>query len=525
MKNIKEKLLLIYLPYVLSAIAVLLIYSLLNWIFVIKLEWLKINEMGVNFLGPFIFSFITVYFILRPKIKLLRLKNNSSDYFGLYMIVVFLIAIPTIVAQNYLSTATGKLTHLEYINDFTKVPKTKYYTIDNFYFSSEDASFSRHSEVTGKYGNRLNFYLYCVQPILKTSKHTIEDSCCFFLCERYSHVISNSLSDEEKVREFNTFLDNSYKEFDTHNFEKFTYLELIGVTNDIKHYKKAVKSNILVCDSEPLLFTSHNGNFNGRNGGAFGWIFKSFGITTGIFLIVILFSGYKPKSKKAKKTKPKSWQETFKKDYFFLIPTKEFYIIPILINLNLIIYILMVFFGLGFISFDTDVLFHLGGVERNAVLNGDWWRLFTAMFLHGGLMHIVSNLFTLFFIGLFAESILGVKRFTIVYILSGLGCSLASIYWHDNTVSVGASGAIFGLFGAVIALNLMKSLSKKIDLTFLIMSSVFIGYNLLMGLFTNADNAGHLGGLFSGFVIGIILSPKIKKEQIEKKGISNKKVV
>ena len=183
------------------------------------------------------------------------------------------------------------------------------------------------------------------------------------------------------------------------------------------------------------------------------------------------------------------------------------------------------FFLLGFISFDTDVLFHLGGVERNAVLNGDWWRLFTAMFLHGGLMHIVSNLFTLFFIGLFAESILGVKRFTIVYILSGLGCSLASIYWHDNTVSVGASGAIFGLFGAVIALNLMKSLSKKIDLTFLIMSSVFIGYNLLMGLFTNADNAGHLGGLFSGFIIGIILSPKIKKEQIEKKGISNKKVV
>ena len=106
-----------------------------------------------------------------------------------------------------------------------------------------------------------------------------------------------------------------------------------------------------------------------------------------------------------------------------------------------------------------------------------------------------------------------------------MGCSLASIYWHDNTVSVGASGAIFGLFGAVIALNLMKSLSKKIDLTFLIMSSVFIGYNLLMGLFTNADNAGHLGGLFSGFVIGIILSPKIKKEQIEKKGISYKKVV
>ena len=177
----------------------------------------------------------------------------------------------------------------------------------------------------------------------------------------------------------------------------------------------------------------------------------------------------------------------------------------------------MVFFGLGFISFDTIDLYRLGGVEKNAVLNGDWWRLFTAMFLHGGFMHIVSNLFTLFFIGIFAESIIGPKRFILIYILSGLGCSLTSIYWHDNTVSVGASGAIFGLAGALIALNLMKSYSEKINLQILIISIIYIGYNLLMGLFTNFDNAGHIGGLLTGFLIGIIISSKIKKEQIEKR--------
>jgi membrane associated rhomboid family serine protease len=516
MKNIKEKLLLIYFPLVTATILITITYSLLNWIFVIQLEWLKINNMAIDFVGPIVFSFIIVCFILSPTIKLIRLKNNSSDYFGLYIFLSFILAIPTIIAQNYLSTATGKLTRLEHINKFTTVPKTKYYTLDNYYFSTEEASFSRHSEVTGKYGNKLNFYLYCVQPILKTSKHIIEDSCRYFLCERYSHEISNSLSDQEKVREFNVFLDNSYKEFDAHDFKNFTYLELLGVTNDSKYYKNAVKNNVLICDSEPLLFISHKGNYDDRNGGAFGWIFKSFGILIGILLLIILFLGYRPRSKRVNKNKPKSWQEKFKKDYFFLIPTKEFYIIPILISLNLIIYILMVFFGLGFISFDADDLFKLGGVEKNAVLNGEWWRLFTAMFIHGGLMHIISNLFTLFFIGIFAESILGVKRFTIVYILSGLGCSLASIFWHDNTVSVGASGAIFGLFGAVIALNLMKSISKKIDLTFLIMSSVFIGYNLIMGLFTNSDNAGHLGGLFTGFIIGIVISSVVKKEQVDK---------
>lgn len=516
MKNIKEKLLNIYIPLVITTIILALFYSLLNWLLLIQLDWLKINNMAVELFGPILFSYIAVYFILREKIKLIRLKNNSSDYFGLYLIISILIAFPTIITQNYLSTATGKLTHLEHIENYKKAPKTKYYTIDNFYFSNEKASFYRYTEVTGKYGNRLKYNLYSVQPILKTPKTSTDIPCCYYLCTKNTLEISNSLNNKEKVSQINNFLEENYKEIDNHNIKNFTYLELLGVTNDSKYFKKAVNNNIFSCDSEPLLFIIHDGNFEDRNGGTFGWIFKSFCISIGVFLIIILSLGYKPKSKRVNKNKPKSWQETFKKDYFFLIPTKEFYIISILINLNLIIYILMVFFGLGFISFDTDDLFLLGGVEKDVVLDGEWWRLFTAMFLHGGLIHILSNLFTLFFIGIFTESIIGSKRFITTYILSGLGCSLASIYWHDNTVSVGASGAIFGLFGVMIALILTKAFSKKIDIGFLIMSSIFIGYNLLMGLFTNSDNAGHLGGLFTGFFIGILISTSVKKEQMDK---------
>ena len=139
MKNSKEKLLLIYFPLVIATILITITYSLLNWIFLIQLEWLKINDMSVDYFGPIVFSFIVVYFILRPTIKLIRLKDNSPDYFGVYMFLSFLFAFPTIVAQNYLSTATGKLTHLEHINKFVTVPKTKYYTLDNYYISTEEA--------------------------------------------------------------------------------------------------------------------------------------------------------------------------------------------------------------------------------------------------------------------------------------------------------------------------------------------------------------------------------------------------
>jgi len=169
--------------------------------------------------------------------------------------------------------------------------------LKHFYVVSLAENISKNEELTSA-------LTYALGNIIKSE---LNFSCIALNSKKVFNFLKKSKSKNEII-----------EEIEKNNFENFTYLELIGVTNDIKHYKKAVKSNILVCDSEPLLFTSHNGNFNGRNGGAFGWIFKSFGITTGIFLIVILFSGYKPKSKKAKKTKPKSWQETFKKDYFFV---------------------------------------------------------------------------------------------------------------------------------------------------------------------------------------------------------------
>jgi membrane associated rhomboid family serine protease len=90
------------------------------------------------------------------------------------------------------------------------------------------------------------------------------------------------------------------------------------------------------------------------------------------------------------------------------------------------------------------------------------------------------------------------------------------LWWHDATVSVGASGAIFGLYGVFLGLLLTKSLPKAMtNKAFLTSILLFVGYNLLMGLSAGIDNAAHVGGLLSGLIIGLILSQQVKQQKQE----------
>jgi rhomboid protease GluP len=108
---------------------------------------------------------------------------------------------------------------------------------------------------------------------------------------------------------------------------------------------------------------------------------------------------------------------------------------------------------------------------------------------------------------------LGKTRYAIIYLTTGILASLSSLYFHEPAVSIGASGAIFGLYGVFLSLLLTNVFPKDFSKAFLVSTLIFIGYNLLMG-FAGAgiDNAAHIGGLLSGFIIGIILYPQLKRQ-------------
>ena len=148
----------------------------------------------------------------------------------------------------------------------------------------------------------------------------------------------------------------------------------------------------------------------------------------------------------------------------------------------------MVFAGLGFISFNGQDLLKWGANFRPSTIYGEWWRLLTNTFLHGGLMHLLSNMFGLLFVGTFVEPILGRTRFLIIYLVTGILASCASIWWYAATVSIGASGAIFGLYGLFLGLLLTKVFPPDFSKAFLITTLILILGIYLIKLFYSISN-------------------------------------
>ena len=191
------------------------------------------------------------------------------------------------------------------------------------------------------------------------------------------------------------------------------------------------------------------------------------------------------------------------KDYLSIfIPTKDYLITPVLIYLNIILFIIMAIDGTGIINSDPEKLIKWGANYRELTLNGELWRLISCMFIHIGIIHLIMNLYALIFIGSLLEPIIGKSKFITVYLVTGIIASTASLWWNTFALSAGASGAIFGLFGVFLALLTTNYIEKSIRLNLLKYILIYIVLNVVYGFKDGIDAAAHLGGLFSGIIIG-----------------------
>ena len=510
MKGLTDKLRLIYKHFVLIAIGFILTYTLLHWLLFIK-AGVPLKEDIVKFWLPFGLPWIPILIWLRPRIKLLNFKNDNAS-FGYQFLASITIAIPTIITQEYLVTATGKLTQLDNISQITKSEQTKYYSLKNYYIDKQHIAVQNTASVTGKHNENFNMLIYVAIPILENNADTLKSEQKYWLGKEYNERISNRLSDQEKDDKYKVFAEKCQKEFEKTDFSKFTYLEVIGNTEDHDEYNNALKKINQNTSADNIVFEAKTEPFEARNGKKLTWIFGSLGIGLFAFFIFLLF----PKFQESKLEKFKSGKiekdTDFKEMLEFFIPKKGFFVTPIIIDLNLLIYLAMIISGLGLVSFKGSDLLNWGANFRPLTTDGQWWRLLTSTFLHGGLMHILANMYGLLFVGIFLEPLLGAKKYAFVYLLTGILASVASIWWYDATVSVGASGAIFGLYGFFLACLLLKVFPPEFGKAFLASTLVFVGFNLLMGFTGGIDNAAHIGGLLSGFILGLIMSRQLKQQ-------------
>lgn len=171
-----------------------------------------------------------------------------------------------------------------------------------------------------------------------------------------------------------------------------------------------------------------------------------------------------------------------------------------LVVINVIVYGLCIFTG--------DMLYYRGGVESFAILERhEYGRLIWAMFLHSGTEHLFNNMIILFFLGDMLEKEIGHVWLGIIYFLSGLGGNIVSLVSKVMTgsaaLSVGASGAVFGLDGLLLALVMFSpDFRNAVSPTRVVLMIVLSLYDGFMG--SNIDNAAHVGGLIVGFLAGTI---------------------
>ena len=185
----------------------------------------------------------------------------------------------------------------------------------------------------------------------------------------------------------------------------------------------------------------------------------------------------------------------------------------IIIAINILVYIISSFYSHSLIDMNLQVLVDMGASYGPlTVQKQEWWRLFTAMFLHAGITHIAMNMYSLYLVGRSAEMYFNTKSYISIYLFSGIIGGLISLYIHPASVGIGASGAIFGIFGALAGFFLANR-DKIANHTKAFMKNFtsVLGINLVIGLLIpSIDVSAHIGGLVIGIIGGFVLAKNPK---------------
>jgi len=187
-----------------------------------------------------------------------------------------------------------------------------------------------------------------------------------------------------------------------------------------------------------------------------------------------------------------------------------------MVIINVAVFVSMMIGGVSLFDPTVEDIHSWGGSFGPDTATGGWWRLLTAMFVHIGVLHILFNMWALGSAGQLVERLFGSVRFLFLYVLSGVMGGMASLYANFNIVSAGASGAIFGVFGGLFGflIRQKKSIPMVILLNLQKSTLVFVGYNLFFGLVhPGIDNAAHIGGIFGGLLLGVLMSQPLSREE------------
>lgn len=520
---IKARLRYLFLPYLIMLVSVLTIYTLLHWLIFIKFELIPVFPEYLKFGIPILITILIIWLWYGPKLVVFQLSEKKLELIRFLSGVLFLI--PFLISQALMISLSGNKIDLKTINEISQDNKVKYYTIQNYSININMLSAYVDYNYSGRYNEKLNIKVYFVIPFLEPSNEINFKECKAWLGVEKHKQISAASSNDFINEETERFILKCIDELKDSKFPS-KYFDTPEDSGDKKGFQKAIDKNSFFNKKSKIVLLPIDTPFKERNIITLRWFWGSLIVGPLIWLTILLF----PKLNKGGIRKLKSgnlnkqYLTNLKYELGFLIPNKLAYHLYLIFYLNIIVFIILLIAGYGFIDVNGQDLLNAGALYRPYVIEGEYWRIITSMFLHSGFIHILNNLAILFMVSIIQLNNLKPRQFLIVYFLSGVGSGISSLYWHEATISVGASGAILGLEGVLLVFLFTNVYSIEFTNSNILLTLGIVGLTLLSGLFTNADNAGHLGGLLTGIFLGIILrfqfktyknraKPKQKKKQ------------
>lgn len=512
LQNIKTKLQEVYLPFLIVSIGTVFIYTFLRWLLDIRFGIIPLKQDLLDFWIPFALPWVPILIWMRRRIRILNVRGNNDNGYFLYQAVIAGTIFATLLnAQNYTTANSYGLNEIKSIEELDALKREKYFKVSSFLVEKELKTSYTTARTSGKYKDRLNITEFIALPF--------ENSKTVWYGIEYKSSMSNHMSEAEKNRTYRKFLDSWEIQYKHHNFYGTRYFEKLGHSDELDGYVNAIQLRYPNLERVDLtILIPHKGEFLERSGNSLEWAFGSFAIGSFIFLIMVLVPKTNEDELERLKSGRPSKDDDLKDILSALNPIGEYKGTAILVWMNILAFVVMMFMGINIISPNGDELLAIGGNRKHEVLNGEYWRLLTSVFIHGGALHLLMNLMGLGLSGFILEQKLGSYKLISSFLACGLFASLSSIYFNNNVVSVGASGAIFGLFGVILAFTVFKVFDSQVrGFTWMILI-LYAGVNLVLGsMIRGIDNAAHFGGLISGFIIGYFLMLVYNKKSIDPK--------
>jgi rhomboid protease GluP len=504
----------IYLPLIVLAARFLAVYSFLNWLLVVRSGLVPVADNVVDYWLPLLASSILVLMFIQRNLGLLKRDARGNLQPLCHLAAVAFLAVPTIVAQGYLRAASGDITRVKDASEIASATPTKFYFADNICVNFRD-SLRDVAASTSRRSGQATIKVYIVEPVCSRSVTLTgeEHSVWIGLKARRSFentfldpttMLRKSLDPASMESKFHVFMQEVNWEFQDEDPHSYQFLERVGRNADGEGFAAALRhGGARTSPSSATVLIPHKEAFEDRTGQRLQWVFGSYAIGATAWLGIVLFCPL-DRARFRRWRKPKAAISPTKQ-WRLLIPRRDAYGLPILLELNVLIFVVMLLTSTGEASFGTSQLLAWGANYRPSLHGLGLFRLISSQYIHGSLLHLFNNMYALIFAGIALAPIARKAGLIACYLLAGLGGSVASAAVHPATISVGASGSIFGLFGVLLTLLALRDERIAQRRSFILVNVlIFVGLNLLLGsISAGIDNAAHLGGLATGVVLGL----------------------